>query len=218
MDSQPREITEDEIVNNWKLTDELIQRIDPKTGRTVLHHYCNLVNIIPIKIFQYLIDIKLCGFINTQDELGCTPFHYAIQEFNPTYGGSINTLLYLLKQDSIDINCTNFCGRSLLHLACQYLNTLTLDVFKLLIEIKGFDINLRDERNNTPLHLALEGFDPIGGDVVTLKYLIGQENADFNIKNGVGMSVLQLAVIGKDMDESFQYVIVEEVIGGYLEQ
>jgi ankyrin repeat protein len=172
---------------------------------------CQYLNQLTLDVFKLLIEIK--GFdINLRDEKNNTPLFDAFNHFQPNSKNN-DILSYLIDQKDVDINT-----KDVLHAACRNIKRLPLDVFVNLIEIKCCDITHLDKNHNTPLHLAFEGFDPICGDVAALKYLIGQKNTDFNIKNGVGMSLLQLAVIGKDINDSFQYIIVEEVIGGYLEQ
>lgn len=81
-----------------------------------------------------------------QDDNGFTQLHVAIlHNIEP----AINTLIHLAP-DSSYLNIRNFCGQTALHLA------VLLDqhaIVKKLINA-GADLNIRDNRCNTPLHLA----------------------------------------------------------------
>lgn len=81
-----------------------------------------------------------------QDDNGLTQLHIAIlHNIEP----AINTLI-LLAPDSSFLNIRNFCGQTALHLAVLLDQHSTV---KKLINA-GADVNIRDNRCNTPLHLA----------------------------------------------------------------
>jgi ankyrin repeat protein len=57
----------------------------------------------------------------------------------------------------------------------------------------GCDINELDNDNNTPLHNALEDFNPNkGGDITVLTYLLTQKNVNVNIRGKKGHNLLHL--------------------------
>jgi ankyrin repeat protein len=85
-------------------------------------------------------------------------------------------------------------GYTLLHIACININSLSLDVFKLLIETLGCDVNVQDHYKNTPIHHALDKFNPNDdGDKILLTYLINQKNFNINIKDLAGYTFLHYA-------------------------
>jgi ankyrin repeat protein len=161
---------------------------------TLLHQACNKINTLPLDVFKILIETH--GFdVNAQDEERDTTLHRALRYFNPNYGGNITVLLYLLNQKGVDVNIKNLNSYTLLHEACYYINKLPIDVFKVLIETLGCDVNVQDD-SNTPLHIALENFDPsYGGDINVLTYLIDQKDVNINIQNRSGFNLLHLACI-----------------------
>lgn len=81
-----------------------------------------------------------------QDDNGFTQLHVAIlHNIEP----AVNTLIQLAP-DSSYLNIRNFCGQTALHLAVLLDQH---DIVKKLINA-GADVNIRDNRCNTPLHLA----------------------------------------------------------------
>jgi ankyrin repeat protein len=179
--------------DQWELSEENIKRIDPKNGATILHNYCRSINTTPLGVYRYLIETKGCD-INIQDNYNDTPPFDAIRFFNPRYGGNINVLTYLLGQKDLNAGINGHHGYTLLHLSCLNINILPLDLFKLLIETKGCDINTPDNNNNTPLHCAFRDFSSFrGGDISVLTYLLGQEDFNVNIRGSHGRTLLHWA-------------------------
>jgi ankyrin repeat protein len=133
----------------WELTEDNINRVDPDTKQTILHNYCQYIDSTPLEVFEYLIKIKGCD-INLQDGDNDTPVHIAFWRIQPN--DDINILTYFLHLNDINVNIRGQYGFTLLHCVCTNINTLQLETFKYLIEIKGADINVQDDRNQTPLH------------------------------------------------------------------
>jgi ankyrin repeat protein len=158
-------------------------------GETLLHEACQYINKLPLDVFKLLIETAGCD-INAQNHGKNTPLHYAIDSFNPNAGGAITVLHYLLSQKGIDVNIKGYNGDTLLHRACQRINTLPLDVFKVLIETMGCDVNAHDNGNDTPLHGALCSFDPTNADMTVLAYLINQKGVNVNTKGEDGETLL----------------------------
>jgi ankyrin repeat protein len=144
-------------------------------GDLSLHIACSNINKLPIEIFKFLIETH--GFdVNVQDEINNTPIHYALGCFDPRNGGDITALTYLLTQTNLNVDIKDGSGETLFEIACDNINSLPLDVFKVLIETMGFDVNAQNDDNNTPLHRALAYFKPHNGDISVLQYLSNQMN------------------------------------------
>jgi ankyrin repeat protein len=179
--------------SQWDLSDENIKRIDPRTGRTILHNYCKYINTTPLEVYRYLIETKGCD-VNVQDKDKDTPVHFALRCFDQNDGGNITVLTYLLSHNNINANVMGKYGNTLLHAACFEINTLTLDIFKLLIERLGCDVNAQDDNKDTPFHYALHHFHQYsGGDINILKYLLNQKGVNGNIKGWNGYTILHTA-------------------------
>jgi len=158
-------------------------------GYTLLHRACQRINALPIEIFQCLIETMGCD-VNVQDDKKDTPFHYAIRQFYPN-GINIAALHYLFNQKNVDVKIKGQYGYTLLHIACQKINSLPIDVFKLLIDKMGCDVNVQDSKKNTPLHSAIRPFDQdYGGDITTLYYLFSQKSVNVDIKGEYGYTLL----------------------------
>jgi ankyrin repeat protein len=177
----------------WDLNDHSIKRIGDETGSTILHNYCCYINTTPLGVYRYLIEVKGCD-INARDKYNDTPVHLAFGRFDPNEGGNITVLMYLLSQMNINANTGGYNGETLLHDACKKINKLPLDIFKVLIETMGCDVNALDKYSNTPPHHALRLFDPNkGGDITILTYLLNQKSVNGNIKDLYGYTLLHTA-------------------------
>jgi ankyrin repeat protein len=181
------------VKSQWELNEVNINRIDPENGHTILHNYCRSISTTPLEVYQYLIETKGCD-INAQDDDNDTPIRYAFDRFRSNDGGDIAVLAYLINQKNLDVNTKGQYGYTLLHWACNRINQLPLDVFKLLIENAGCDIHAQDNKQNTPLHIALLTFYPgHGGDITVLTYLLTRENVNANIRGDDGDTLLYIA-------------------------
>jgi hypothetical protein len=214
------------VLGQWALNDENIKRIDPRGGETILHNYCQFINTTPFEVFKYLIEIKGCN-INIQDHCKDTPPYYALRHFNPNRDDTVAILQYLLSQEGVNINTKGYFGRTLLHKACEFINKLPLDIFKLLIEIKGADVNVLHSYKNTPLHYALDSFDPNCGDISILTYLLTQNTINMKIKDQYGRTLTHLACISdfsgisekeKGKADTVGSQLIEIIAQGYLRQ
>jgi ankyrin repeat protein len=118
--------------------------------------------------------------------------------------------MYLLTQTNVNLNLKGEYGHTLLHTACSNINNLPLQIFKLLIETLGCDVNVQNNDENTPLHRAVDCFDPNdGGDITVLTYLLTQKGVNVNLKDGYGYTLLHWACqyINKLPLGIFQYLI-----------
>jgi ankyrin repeat protein len=196
------------VKSQWELTEDNFHRIDPETGRTILHSYCFNINTTPLEVYRYLIETKGCDF-NVQDNLNETPIYHALRFWDPNYGGNITVLMYLLTQMNINVNTKGWNGETLLHYVCQKINKLPVDVFKLLIEKKGCDVNERANDKNTPLHCAFDGINSSRGAIAVLSYLLTQKNVNLNLEGKKGFNLLHKACrkINHLPLEIFKYLI-----------
>jgi ankyrin repeat protein len=179
--------------DQWELTDDNINRIDPETGQTILHNYCQYINTTPLEVYRYLIETLGCD-VNVQDKCKDTPLMFALGHFSPTEdGGNISVLTYLLTHNGINANLKNQYGSTLLHLACEKINYLPLDIITVLIETHGADVNIKDNNNDTPLHIAVFYFELHYGNITVLTYLLGHKNINANITCRYGGTLLHTA-------------------------
>jgi ankyrin repeat protein len=129
-------------------------------------------------MFQLLIE-KHGGDIKAKNGCGNTPLHDAFSHFDSNDGGDINILTYLINQKNFDADIKGENGRTLLHTACRKIDTIPLEIYKLLIETLGGDVNVQDDYDNTPIHSALGRCNPRRGDEITiLMYLLTQKSKD----------------------------------------
>jgi ankyrin repeat protein len=169
--------------------------IQGKYGYNLLHMACYKINRLPLGIFQYLVETVGCD-VNVQDKNNDTPLHNAIRDFDQNDGGDIAVLMYLLTQKGVNVNIKGRNGYSLLHVACININKLPIDIFKVLMDTKGCDVNAQDDDKDTPLHNALVCFNQNdGGDTNVLMYLLSQKDINVNIKGKLGHSLLHIACI-----------------------
>jgi ankyrin repeat protein len=176
----------------WELTEDNINRIDPTTGETILHNYCKRINITPLEVYRYLIETKGCD-INLHDKYKHSSLMYALSYFK---SDDITVLMYLLTQENVNVNTKGWNGETLLHTVCRKINQVLLDVFKLLIEAYGADVNAQDDDKNTPIHNALRQFRPINDvDITVLIYLLTQKTFNVDIKSYSGHTFLHAACI-----------------------
>jgi ankyrin repeat protein len=155
-------------------------------GQTLLHVACSKGIDIPLSTIQFLIDVLKCD-INAEDRDGNTPIYYALS----TPAKNLNTLTYLLTQPNLEINHLNRYCHSLLHTACSHLTGLPLDIFVLMIDRLGFDINISTPGQDNPLLLAVQYFEP-PCDIEILIYLL-KKVSHINQTGRFGRNVLHLA-------------------------
>jgi ankyrin repeat protein len=129
--------------------------------------------------------------VNAQDGSDDTPIHRALDYFDPNDGGHITVLMYLLSQTNININIKSYRGNTLLHYACNKINHLPLYIFKVLIETQGCDVNAQADNKTTPIHCALDQFNPRNcGNITVLTYLINHNTVNINIKGRCDRTLL----------------------------
>jgi ankyrin repeat protein len=173
--------------------DSLDVTIKGQFGVTLLHTACQHLSSLPLEVFKCLIETQSAD-VNAQDDANrYTPLHYAFSDLQPEY--NIAILTYLLNREGINVSIRGQDNLTPLHLACHKINILTLDIFKILIEIKGGDVNARfDFSEFTPIRYALTSFSlDHGGNVDILIYLFSQKSVDVNAKDKNGYNLLHYA-------------------------
>jgi ankyrin repeat protein len=164
-----------------------------ETGFTLLHVACQKINALPLDVFKFMVETKGAN-INLQDKFQNTPLCSLFQSIQLIQDGKVSILTYLLSQSNIDVEIKNITGNALLHLACNEINKLPLDVFKLLIETHGADVNAQNNDKDTPIHLAIRSFfREFGGDMTVLNYLLTQNDVNINLKGKSGFTLLHEA-------------------------
>jgi ankyrin repeat protein len=164
-----------------------------QSGYTILHTACNNIKYLPLDVFQHLIETHSAD-VNAQNDNKDTPVFLAFHAFDPDNGGDITVLTYLLNQKNVNGNIKGEDGYTLLHLACGRINELPFDVFKLLIEKHGCDVNVQDNSKNTPVHHALRNFN-LNNGIKVLTYFLTQTNINVDIKDQRGWTLLHMACI-----------------------
>jgi len=201
------------VHGQWELTDQNIKRIDPETGRTILHNYCRHINTTPIEVWRYLIEVKGCD-VNAKDKYNDTALHRATFRFSPNGGGDINVLTYLLNQKGVNGDTKGRNGNTLLHYSSKNINSLPLEIFKYLIETHGSDVTALDNDKDTPLHYSIRYFNPNnGGDINVLTYLLSQENLNADIKGWGSQTLLHEASRNLNRLTLEIFKILIEIIG-----
>jgi ankyrin repeat protein len=164
-------------------------------GYTLLHFACLNINYLPLDVFKCLIETHGAD-VDAQNEDNNIPSHHALLSFSLHHGGDITVLTYLLAQNNINTNIKGKDGYTLLHLACKRINKLPIDIFKVLIETTGADVNVQDNNKDTPLHHAFLHFDSYNdGVIATLTYLLSHQSINFNIKSKNDRNLLHWACI-----------------------
>jgi ankyrin repeat protein len=162
--------------------------------------------------------ISIGADFNATYDDGNTLLHFAISNVKPGCNTAIIT--YLLTQAGVN-TIQDKDGRALLHLACQQINLLPLDVFKILIERHGGDVNIQDNTKRTPVHYAFVEFK-LGRNDSILKYLLTQKNIDLTASNKKGNTLLHLAcMLGNsqiNVADHFWSEMIQIMIEGSIQQ
>ena len=107
---------------------------------------------------KYLVEKHGCEPLR-KDDNGDTPLNVA------GFSGSLDILMYLIKERKCSPGCPGRWGRSPLHNACQENGNLAM--VKYLVEKHGCDRSGKDDDGDTPLHIAA-----YSGSLDILMYLI----------------------------------------------
>ena len=149
---------------------------DP-SGKTLLHRMCKSgnVSLVPL-IYDYNADI------NARDIESNTPLHVAV------LNGKKEVALFLITKFGCDINIRDTSGKTLLHRMCSRHGSISL--VQSLIHDYNADTNARDDKKNTPLHVAaLYGKKEVMLSLIKL-------GCDITLKGSLGRSLLHQACRG----------------------
>ena len=182
-------------------------------GHSLLHHACIGGHL---KLVNQLITEHRAS-VDARDQKNNTPLHVA------AIHGREDVVLTLLDKDMHNINAKGSLGRSLLHCACiggnlnlvrmlienqPFLSAAHTSYSDKVAEV-GFpvhvatdfkfeyqaDINIRDDENNTPLHVAA-----IYGREDAVLALLDHDMCNLNANGGSGRSLLHCACIGGNLN------------------
>ncbi|XP_077532928.1 ankyrin repeat domain-containing protein 55-like [Haemaphysalis longicornis] len=121
--------------------------------------------------------------LEEEDRDGDRPIHYAACGNEPG-------ILTLLLSSGVDINARNKKNRTALHIA---VDKKFVDCVRVLLgSASQLDVNIQDDRGNTPCHYAVRNGLPVDALDMLLKY----PGADSTIKNNLGSNVLHTAAMG----------------------
>ena len=123
--------------------------------------------------------------INAQNDMGWPPLVYACRGDNGEHPSAVLRLLYL----GADINVRNYKGKTALHCAAK---AGFLSVIDLLIE-KGATIDAPDNNGETALFEAIRSTIKDGEKQRAAIEALLVKGADPNLKNGKGLTPLQVA-------------------------
>ena len=146
-------------------------------GQSVLHNACagGSVSLVQTLICEH----KAC--VNARDDQNNMPLHVAAS-------GKTEVALSLINNLCCDPNVKGNLDRSLLHIACQ---GGCIRLVQTLIRVYKFNINDRDNENNTPLIIAAGK----GRAEIALS-LINDFGCDPNVRGNIGRSLLHYACQG----------------------
>jgi ankyrin repeat protein len=156
-------------------------------GRTLLNKACDNINRSSLDVFKCLIETK-GGDVNALDRGKSTPLYDALRFFEVDTG-DVAILTYLLGQENVNVNKKNLDGYNLLHWACLHIDSIPFDVFKFIVEINRADVNMQDDRMNTPLYYT---FHRPTSDFSLSIYLLNQNGVNLNITDRFGRTLLHL--------------------------
>lgn len=136
--------------------------------------------------------------VNDTNENGSPALHEAVKA-----GG--NVLVRLLLWKGADVNATDCCKRTALHLACQSHHKNNNSIVDLLLS-HGAKVNVQNEWGETPLHVACWSKN---------EYLIGvllKNGANLDLVNNKDMTPLQIVACLKVGDTSLADALLDSYI------
>jgi ankyrin repeat protein len=135
--------------------------------------------------------------INAKDTSNRTCVLYAAR------GGKLEVFKYLIEKGA-DINAIDIGGDNALHYATRFPDG-NLDLVKLLVDDKGFDVNKQGNYNETALHCAV-----LGLNIDIISFLINK-GANLYLKDINGETPYQLA---RSFKSIYPYKSVKDILGG----
>ena len=135
----------------------------------------------------------------------------------------MDIVLFLLKQEGVNVNVKNKDGNTLLHLAC--LKGERKDMVELLINLKDeagnyvVDVNEKNKNRYTPLHYACASKEckDIVELLINLKDEAGNYVVNFNEKNNNGNAPLHIACLRGERKDIVELLInLKDAEGNYV--
>ncbi|MBO7454279.1 MAG: ankyrin repeat domain-containing protein [Alphaproteobacteria bacterium] len=135
----------------------------------------------------------------------------------------MDIVLFLLKQEGVNVNVKNKDGNTLLHLAC--LKGERKDMVELLINLKDeagnyvVDVNEKNKNRYTPLHYACASKEckDIVELLINLKDEAGNYVVNFNEKNNNGNAPLHIACLRGERKDIVELLInLKDEAGNYV--
>jgi ankyrin repeat protein len=141
--------------------------------QTILHRACSNIRNLPLAVFQHLIEINQID-ITSLNAIRSSPTMYAFSSFRA--GCDVNILYYLLSHNKVNVNHHNSMGKTIMHFVCSGLKNgnFSINMIKYLVEIKGGDLNIRNNAKNTPIHDAVDSNNHNNAQIDVLIYLYKQ--------------------------------------------
>ena len=139
--------------NNFEIVNYILEKevnnADFENGLTALHH---AIIIDKRQIIEKI--IKKGGDINYLDNIGNSPFHYAVIEKN------INLIEYFINETDVKFNLLNLNGNiPIMNYFNVNLSNENSREFELLLKfIEKSNLNIINNEGNTPLHLLVEKY------------------------------------------------------------
>ena len=152
-------------------------------GRTLLHSACEggSLNLVRTLIQDH--NAK----VNARDDNNNTPLHLAAQ------AGIEDIAIALINEFSCSTSVKKgWLGRTVLHSACK---RGCLNLVRTLIRDHNADVNAQDDRNNTPLHLAVQEDKE---DIAI--FLINEFSCSTSVKGSDGKTLLHSACEGGSLN------------------
>jgi ankyrin repeat protein len=121
--------------------------------------------------------------VNMQDDEGKTPINTAV------FHGNMGMIVFLI-ENGADLNIQDEDGFTPINNAVRaYILLGTFEIFKYLIQFKDVDVNLPDNRGETPLHIASDR-----GDLEIIDELLKRGDINVNVQDEMGDTPLHRAV------------------------
>jgi len=198
-----------DVLRDLLSRDGINVNITDRHGGTVLHFACQRASKVSLDVFKLLIE-EYGANINARNNYGRTPLH-SFFRFAAISAVHRNVFKYLLSRPGVEPTIADDDDNTVLHFACQRASKVSLDVFKLLIEEYGANVNAQNNEDKTPLHVFFEcaKISAVKKDV--FEYLFSRPGIDATLADNDDNTVLHLACCnaGKIPPDAFEFLIRE---------
>ncbi|CAB0042501.1 unnamed protein product [Trichogramma brassicae] len=178
-----------------------------KDRLTALHVICKKIhdNDFAKLLFEIVDEVQLTLQVDARDKWDRTPLHYALAD------GCKEQIVQELLSRGADLHSAGPEGLTPLHIICQ--NNSAGSLMKVFLNMCTLELNARDSRGNTPLHLAVRR-----ENVETVESLLRQ-GADPNFTDMRGLTALLIICQKPDTDCAMAVKLFEvcEEVGWKIE-